>query len=71
MASGDAAERNLISGNSVAGVWIDGQGTDGNVVAGELDRHDSLRGYGAVPTGPRTRTATSAATTAPPDFMIT
>ena len=32
----DAAERNLISGNRFAGVWINGQGTDGNVVAGNL-----------------------------------
>jgi hypothetical protein len=32
----DAAEQNLISGNLFAGVWINGQGTDGNVVAGNL-----------------------------------
>ena len=32
----DASERNLISGNFDAGVWINGQGTDGNVVAGNL-----------------------------------
>jgi hypothetical protein len=33
---GDAAERNLLSGNGFAGVWITGQGTKGNVVAGNL-----------------------------------
>jgi hypothetical protein len=32
----DAAERNVISGNLLAGVWITGQGTDGNVVAGNF-----------------------------------
>ena len=32
----DAAERNVISGNRYAGVWINGQGTDGNVVAGNF-----------------------------------
>ena len=32
----DAAERNLISGNLFAGVWINGQGTDGNAVAGNF-----------------------------------
>ncbi len=32
----DSAERNLISGNGVAGVWINGEGTDGNAVAGNL-----------------------------------
>ena len=32
----DAAERNVISGNAEAGVEINGQGTDGNVVAGNL-----------------------------------
>ena len=32
----DAAERNLISGNRFAGVWINGQGTDGNAVAGNF-----------------------------------
>ncbi len=32
----DAAERDLISGNSGVGVLIKGQGTDGNVVAGNL-----------------------------------
>jgi FG-GAP-like repeat len=30
----DAAERNLLSGDLFAGVWITGQGTDGNSVAG-------------------------------------
>ena len=30
----DAAERNLLSGNLFVGVWITGQGTDGNAVAG-------------------------------------
>jgi hypothetical protein len=30
----DAVERNLLSGNSQAGVWISDQGTEGNVVAG-------------------------------------
>ncbi len=32
----DAAERNVLSGNLFAGVWINGQGTDGNVVAGNF-----------------------------------
>ncbi len=32
----DAAERNLISGNQYAGVWIDGPGTDSNVVSGNF-----------------------------------
>ena len=32
----DAAERNLLSGNLFAGVWITGQGTDGNAVAGNF-----------------------------------
>jgi hypothetical protein len=32
----DAAERNVISGNQFAGVWIDGRGTDGNAVAGNF-----------------------------------
>ena len=32
----DAAEQNLISGNLFAGVWINGSGTDANVVAGNL-----------------------------------
>jgi FG-GAP-like repeat len=32
----DQAERNLISGNLFAGVWINGQGTDGNAVAGNF-----------------------------------
>jgi hypothetical protein len=32
----DTAERNLLSGNSFAGVWITGQGTNGNAVAGNL-----------------------------------
>ena len=32
--AGDAAERNIISGNSFAGVWITGTGTDSNAVAG-------------------------------------
>jgi len=32
----DPAERNVISGNLFAGVWINGQGTDGNAVAGNL-----------------------------------
>ena len=32
----DAAERNLISGNRNGGVWIHGQGTDGNAVAGNF-----------------------------------
>ena len=30
----DAAERNIISGDLFAGVWITGQGTNGNAVAG-------------------------------------
>ncbi len=33
---GDAAERNLISGNLSDGVWINGPGTDGNAVAGNF-----------------------------------
>ncbi|MFI5454651.1 MAG: FG-GAP-like repeat-containing protein [Isosphaerales bacterium] len=32
----DAAERNLLSGNLFAGVWITGQGTNGNAVAGNF-----------------------------------
>ena len=32
--AGDAAERNIISGNSFAGVWMTGTGTDNNAVAG-------------------------------------
>ncbi len=32
----DAAEQNLISGNLLAGVWINGQGTDVNAVAGNF-----------------------------------
>jgi hypothetical protein len=32
----DAAEQNLLSGNSLAGVWIWGRGTDANAVAGNL-----------------------------------
>jgi hypothetical protein len=32
----DAAERNLISGNLFAGVWINGSGTNANVVAGNF-----------------------------------
>jgi FG-GAP-like repeat/FG-GAP repeat len=32
----DAAEQNLISGNSFAGIWINGQGADGNAVAGNF-----------------------------------
>ncbi len=32
----DAAERNLISGNDLAGIQISGQGTDGNAIAGNL-----------------------------------
>ena len=32
----DAAERNLISGNAFAGIWINGQGTDDNAVAGNF-----------------------------------
>ena len=43
---GDAVERNLISGNPFAGVWINGQGTDGNVVAGNFVGTSSLRKYG-------------------------
>jgi titin len=30
----DVSERNLLSGNLFAGVWITGQGTMGNAVAG-------------------------------------
>jgi hypothetical protein len=32
----DAAERNVLSGNLFAGVWINGQGTDANAVAGNF-----------------------------------
>ena len=32
----DAAERNLISGNSFAGIVINGRGTDGNAIAGNF-----------------------------------
>jgi hypothetical protein len=32
----DAAERNVVSGNQFAGIWINGQGTDGNAVAGNF-----------------------------------
>ena len=32
----DAAERNLISGNLFAGVWVTGQGTNSNAVAGNF-----------------------------------
>jgi hypothetical protein len=32
----DAAEQNLLSGNQIAGIWINGQGTDGNAVAGNF-----------------------------------
>jgi FG-GAP-like repeat len=32
----DAAERNLISGNAFADIWINGQGTEDNAVAGNL-----------------------------------
>jgi FG-GAP-like repeat len=32
----DVAERNVNSGNLIAGIWINGQGTDGNEVAGNF-----------------------------------
>jgi hypothetical protein len=32
----DAVERNVLSGNFYANLWIDGQGTNGNVVAGNF-----------------------------------
>jgi hypothetical protein len=32
----DAAERNVISGNQFAGIWINGRGTDGNAIAGNF-----------------------------------
>jgi hypothetical protein len=32
----DTAERNLVSGNQSEGVWIDGQGASGNIIAGNL-----------------------------------
>ncbi len=35
-AGDDTAEGNVLSANSVAGVWISGSGTDGNAVAGNL-----------------------------------
>ncbi len=32
----DAAERNVISGNQFAGIWVNGHGADGNAVAGNF-----------------------------------
>jgi FG-GAP-like repeat/FG-GAP repeat len=46
----DANERNILSGNTVAGVWIDGQGTDGNIVAGNFVG-TSVTGNTALPNG--------------------
>ena len=46
----DAAARNIISGNSFAGVWITGMGTNGNVVAGDYIGTD-VNGTTAVGNG--------------------
>jgi hypothetical protein len=46
----DAAERNLLSGNSLAGVWISGRGTEANVVAGNFIGTD-VTGTGALGNG--------------------
>ena len=46
----DALERNIISGNSFAGVWITGSGTDQNVVAGNFIGTD-VTGASAIGNG--------------------
>ena len=46
----DAAERNIISGNLFAGVWISGAGTNSNVVAGNYIGTD-ISGTSAVGNG--------------------
>lgn len=49
---GDASERNLISGNSFAGMTVVGEGSDGNIVAGNLIGTDAS-GMTAVGNGNR------------------
>ncbi len=49
----DAAEQNVLSGNLFAGVWINGQGTDGNTVAGNLIGTD-ISGMVAINNGTQT-----------------
>lgn len=46
----DALERNIISGNSLVGVWITGAGTSNNVVAGDYIGTSST-GLTALPNG--------------------
>ncbi len=46
----DALEGNLISGNSLVGVWITDAGTDSNVVAGDYVGTD-VTGMSAIPNG--------------------
>jgi len=46
----DALERNIVSGNSLVGVWITGAGTDSNVVAGNYVGTNAS-GSGAIPNG--------------------
>ena len=45
-----ALERNIISGNSTVGIWINGAGTNNNLVAGNYVGTDST-GMLAVPNG--------------------